>query len=157
MPQLKLKSTVTKRDVAVTPDLRVRLEELQQRQAEATAEPVAEVTAPVAEVTAEPVKAKPPGHVDPIAEVTAEPPKSGKQLTREANALQWGFLSANRHRVVTVYTLNGVKLVGRLLQFDQYTLLLQGPDGADSLIFKHAVTSIKRQTDQPTEPVEQTD
>ncbi len=111
--QLKLKSSVTRRDAgAINPDLKVRLEELQQHQA--------------AEVTAEPVKPdpeKPPKRFDP-------------------HALQSAFLAANLNRVVTVFTLNGIKLVGRLRQFDQYCILLEGPDGANSLIFKHAISTM---------------
>ncbi len=117
---LALKATITKRDqAAVNPDLKARLAELQQHQA-----------ADAAEVTAEPGK--------------PDPEPSGKQLKREASALQFSFLTANRNRVVTVFTSNGVRLVGKLRQFDQYCLLLEGHDGADSLIFKSAISTIKR-------------
>jgi RNA chaperone Hfq len=37
---------------------------------------------------------------------------------------------------------NGIKLTGKLKQFDQYTLLLQDADGIDSLIFKHAISTL---------------
>jgi host factor-I protein len=45
-------------------------------------------------------------------------------------------------RLVTVYLVNGIKLAGKVRQHDQYTLLLQGADGIDSLIFKHAISTV---------------
>jgi len=33
-------------------------------------------------------------------------------------------------------------LTGKVRQFDQYTLLLQQTDGIDSLIFKHAISTV---------------
>ncbi|MFO1433045.1 MAG: RNA chaperone Hfq [Candidatus Competibacteraceae bacterium] len=70
-----------------------------------------------------------------------EPPsqESGK---RPPPALQSAFLTDLQDRLVTVYLVNGIKLVGKVRQFDSYTLLLQGADGTDSLIFKHAISSI---------------
>lgn len=119
--QLKLKSSVTRRAAAaVNPDLKARLTELQHHAAEA---------ADNATPAAEPVK--------PDSGITE---KSQKRY--DPHALQSAFLTANRNRVVTVFTLNGVKLVGRLRQFDQYCILLEGPDGANSLIFKHAISTM---------------
>jgi len=46
-------------------------------------------------------------------------------------------------RTVTVYLISGIKLIGKPRQYDQYTLLLQGADGIDSLIFKHATSTIR--------------
>jgi len=43
---------------------------------------------------------------------------------------------------MTVYLISGIKLTGKLKQHDQHTLLLQGADGIDSLIFKHATSTI---------------
>ena len=41
-----------------------------------------------------------------------------------------------------MYLVSGIKLSGKVRQFDQYMLLLQGADGLDSLIFKHAISTI---------------
>jgi host factor-I protein len=61
---------------------------------------------------------------------------------RQPQELQTAFLSDMLDRMVTVYLVSGIKLTGTLKQFDQYTLLLQGADGIDSLIFKHATSTI---------------
>ena len=61
---------------------------------------------------------------------------------RQPQELQTAFLTDMLDRMVTVYLVSGIKLTGKLRQFDQYTLLLQGADGIDSLIFKHATSTI---------------
>ena len=61
---------------------------------------------------------------------------------RQPRELQTVFLTDRLDRMVTVYLVSGIKLTGKLRQFDQYTLLLQGADGIDSLIFKHATSTI---------------
>ena len=61
---------------------------------------------------------------------------------RQPQELQTAFLTDRLDRMVTVYLISGIKLSGKLKQFDQYTLLLQGADGIDSLIFKHATSTI---------------
>ena len=61
---------------------------------------------------------------------------------RQPQELQTAFLTNRLDRRVTVYRVNGIKLVGKLRQHDQYTLLLQGADGIDSLLFKHATSTI---------------
>ena len=65
--------------------------------------------------------------------------ESGK---RQPPALQSAFLADMQDRLVTVYLINGIKLIGKVRQFDSYTLLLQSADGIDSLIFKQAISSI---------------
>lgn len=118
-PAAKYRATVTKRTpAAVNPDLKARLAELQQHQAVELADN--------ATPAAEPIKPDP------------EPPPQ----RHDPHALQSAFLTANLNRVLTVFTLNGVKLIGRLRQFDQYCILLEGPDGLNSLIFKHAVSTM---------------
>ncbi len=76
------------------------------------------------------------------AATAIESEKSGKALKREAHALQSAFLAGNLGKPVTVFTINGLRLTGRLRQFDQFTLLLEGQDGIRSMIFKHAITTI---------------
>jgi host factor-I protein len=61
---------------------------------------------------------------------------------RQPQELQRVFLTDMKDRLVTVYLVNGIKLVGKVRQFDHYTLLLQGADGIESLIFKHAISTI---------------
>ena len=56
-------------------------------------------------------------------------------LGRAAVRKRW--VSVNQTSLVS-----GIKLTGKLRQFDQYTLLLQGADGIDSLIFKHAISTL---------------
>lgn len=56
--------------------------------------------------------------------------------------LQTAFLDGILNQLVTVYLVNGIRLTGKVSQHDQYTLLLQGADGIDSLIFKHAVSTL---------------
>lgn len=76
------------------------------------------------------------------AATAIEPEKSGKDLKREAHALQSAFLVGNLGKPVAVFTINGIKLVGKLRQFDQFTLLIEGQDGISSLVFKHAITTV---------------
>ena len=114
---LALKSTVIRRQAEpVPPDMAERLRQLQHHEA-----------AEVVQVTVTEL-------------VPPEQEKSGKQLKREAVAAQSAFLTGNLGRQVTVFTLNGVKLVGRLKQFDQFTLLLEGP--SPMLVFKHAISTV---------------
>ena len=61
---------------------------------------------------------------------------------RSPPELQEAFLTDLLDRLVTVYLVNGIKLTGKVRQFDPYTLLLQNMDGIDSLIFKHAISPI---------------
>jgi len=114
MPQsiLTLQAAVTRRTAAVQPELQARLADLQQQ----TAEP-------------EPTTTKP------------EPPPVQDRPKRGPHELQIEFLTANLGHPVTVFLMNGIKLVGKLRQFDVYTLLLSG-DAGDSLIFKHATSTI---------------
>ena len=61
---------------------------------------------------------------------------------RQPQELQTAFLTDMLDGMVTVYLVSGIKLSGKVRQFDQYTLLLQGADGLDSLIFKHAISTL---------------
>lgn len=116
---LALKSTVTRRPPADPVDQAERLLQAEHHEA---AENAAQTT------------------VDAATAIETE--TSGKDLKREANKLQTAFLSGNLGKPVTVFTINGIRLTGKLRQFDQFTLLLQGYDGIPSLVFKHAVTTV---------------
>lgn len=43
---------------------------------------------------------------------------------------------------LTVYLLNGVPLKGKVSSFDNFTFILEQPDGKQQLIYKHAVSTI---------------
>jgi len=116
---LALKATITKRPTAESVDQAERQLQAEYHQAAENAATTAQ-EAPTA---------------------TPEEPSS-KQLKREQNALQLQFLSAHLNRVVTIFTINGIRLVGRLKEFDQFTLLIEGQDGVSSMVFKHCVTTI---------------
>lgn len=65
-----------------------------------------------------------------------KPPK------RDPHGLQSAFLTGNLGKPVTVFTINGIRLTGKLRQFDQFTLLIEGQNGISSLVFKHAATTV---------------
>jgi len=81
--------------------------------------------------------------------------------------IQDGFLNlARREKItVTIYLVNGAKLLGRIKSFDKFSLLLE-TGAQDQLIFKHAISTIaqiRRSTGElrhhsvpPDPPVEQT-
>ncbi len=80
--------------------------------------------------------------------------------------IQDGFLNLARREktTVTIYLVNGAKLLGRIKSFDKFSLLLE-TGAQDQLIFKHAISTIAharrstgelRQTSLPADPPEQT-
>ncbi len=62
----------------------------------------------------------------------------------ERQNLQDVFLNTLRkeHTPVSIFLVNGIKLVGRIESFDQYMVLLKGHDQAVQAIFKHAISTI---------------
>ncbi len=58
--------------------------------------------------------------------------------------LQDTFLNTLRkeHTPVSIFLVNGIKLVGRIESFDQYMVLLKGHDQAVQAIFKHAISTV---------------
>lgn len=81
---------------------------------------------------------------------TAAPePAPVPKAKHDPHALQSAFLTGNLGKPVTVFTINGLQLTGKLKQFDQFTLLVQGADGLNSLLFKHAITTIIPASDVP--------
>jgi host factor-I protein len=62
----------------------------------------------------------------------------------ERQNLQDLFLNTLRkeHTPVSVFLVNGIKLVGRIESFDQYMVLLRGHDQAVQAIFKHAISTV---------------
>ena len=45
-------------------------------------------------------------------------------------------------RTVKVITINGFQLVGRVVGWDQFTLLVEDRDGRENLVYKSAVSTI---------------
>ncbi len=62
----------------------------------------------------------------------------------ERNSLQDQFLNNLRkeHTTVSMFLVNGIKLVGRIESFDQYMVLLRGHDAALQAVFKHAISTV---------------
>lgn len=62
----------------------------------------------------------------------------------ERQNLQDLFLNTLRkeHTPVSIFLVNGIKLVGRIESFDQYMVLLRGHDQAVQAIFKHAISTV---------------
>lgn len=76
---------------------------------------------------------------------------------KERQTLQEPFLNSLRkeHVPVSIFLVNGIKLVGRIESFDQYLILLKGNDNVTQAIFKHAISTVSpsRQIDiTPKEP-----
>jgi host factor-I protein len=61
---------------------------------------------------------------------------------RQPQELQTAFLDGILNQRVTVYLVNGIKLIGQVRQHDPFKLQLQDGDGIESLIFRHAISSI---------------
>ena len=57
--------------------------------------------------------------------------------------IQDGFLNTLRREktTVTVYLLNGAKLVGKIKSFDKFSILLES-GSQEQLVFKHAISTI---------------
>ncbi len=64
--------------------------------------------------------------------------------------IQDGFLNlARREKItVTIYLVNGAKLLGRIKSFDKFSVLLE-TGSHEQLIFKHAISTIS-QARRPT-------
>jgi host factor-I protein len=74
----------------------------------------------------------------------------------DKNNLQDAFLNTLRkeHMPVSVFLVNGIKLVGKIESFDQYMVLLRSHDHASQAIFKHAISTISpaKQVDLRAKP-----
>ena len=57
--------------------------------------------------------------------------------------IQDGFLNLARREktTVTIYLVNGAKLLGRIKSFDKFSLILES-SAHEQLIFKHAISTI---------------
>ena len=43
---------------------------------------------------------------------------------------------------VQIYLCNGVKLVGKILAQDEHAVVVNGKNGAENLVFRHAISTI---------------
>jgi len=70
-------------------------------------------------------------------------PEAAMENPREAVNIQNDFFNrARKDRArVTVFLINGKKLVGRIRAFDRFTVILDAGSG-DQMIFKHAIASV---------------
>lgn len=59
--------------------------------------------------------------------------------------IQDGFLNLARREkaTVTIYLINGAKLLGRIKSFDKFSLIVE-TGATDQLIFKHAISTISQ-------------
>ncbi len=64
-------------------------------------------------------------------------------MTKQVSNLQDIFLNTSRKDKldITVYLVNGVPIKGRVLSFDNFTLLLE-VDKKQNLIYKHAISTL---------------
>lgn len=73
-------------------------------------------------------------HVD----ATILPPHTPTQ----GEGMQQVFLDRVTGGEIEVFLTSGVRLTGRLIAHDRYTLVLQGQDGQLQLVYKHALSSL---------------
>jgi len=60
-----------------------------------------------------------------------------------SKSLQDKFLDGLAGNNCNIYLVNGIRLIGKLLDHDKYVLLLQGgKDSATQLVYKHAVSTV---------------
>ena len=59
--------------------------------------------------------------------------------------IQDGFLNLARREktTVTIYLVNGAKLLGRIKSFDKFSLILES-GAQEQLIFKHAISTVSQ-------------
>jgi host factor-I protein len=64
-------------------------------------------------------------------------------MTKQIKNLQDSFLNVSRKEKIalTIYLVNGVPIKGRVLSFDNFTILIE-VDKKQNLIYKHAVSTI---------------
>lgn len=64
-------------------------------------------------------------------------------MSINASDIQGDFLNAltREQKAVWVFLVNGIKLTGQLMAFDQYVLALQSPTGIQT-VFKSAVSTV---------------
>jgi len=48
-----------------------------------------------------------------------------------------------------IYLMNGFQLKGRVMGFDQFTVIIEGPEGRLQCVYKHAISTISPAVDLP--------
>jgi host factor-I protein len=83
------------------------------------------------------------------------PTKEGNGVEPPIQNVQDTFLNQIRreHVTVTLYLMNGIKLIGRIKSFDKFSVLLDAGQ-QEMLIFKHAIStvSVPRPTPEVRKP-----
>jgi len=71
-------------------------------------------------------------------------------MPKQTKNLQDSFLNAARKEKIeiTIYLMNGVPIKGRVISFDNFTILIE-VDKKQNLIYKHAVSTV-----MPLKPVQ---
>ncbi|HYQ91592.1 MAG TPA: RNA chaperone Hfq, partial [Candidatus Competibacteraceae bacterium] len=139
-PTVALKAIVTRRQAEPVPsDMAERLQQLQHHEA-AEADTAAGASTFTEPAQAQDLEPAPEPEGSPVPELEKSRKQRKRDERREASAVQSAFLAGNLGKSITVFTINGVRLTGRLKQFDQYCVLLEGP--APMLLFKHMISTI---------------
>ncbi|RMG56444.1 MAG: RNA chaperone Hfq [Acidobacteria bacterium] len=75
--------------------------------------------------------------------INLESTKGGSGVEISTQSVQDSFLNHIRreHVTVTLYLMNGIKLIGRIKSFDKFCVLLDAGQ-QDMLIFKHAISTV---------------
>jgi host factor-I protein len=63
-------------------------------------------------------------------------------MSNNVQTLQGPFLNAIRaqHIGVAIYLINGIKMKGQIVSFDQYSVVIRS--GVDHMVYKHAITTV---------------
>jgi host factor-I protein len=79
-----------------------------------------------------------------VTAVTKAASQEVNMSEKDRQNLQDQFLNALRkeHMPVSVFLVNGIKLVGKIESFDQYMVMLKGHDNVSQAIFKHAISTV---------------
>jgi host factor-I protein len=63
--------------------------------------------------------------------------KKQEQSLQDRKLLEWKYLN----KQVTIFLMNGVPVKGQIVEYDYYTVLI-ADKGKESLIYKHAISTI---------------
>lgn len=79
-----------------------------------------------------------------VATISMRLPADALDLSAPAGGegLQQNFLDKAVGADVVAFLVNGVRLGGRLVAHDRFTLLLEGPNATTQLVYKHALSSV---------------
>jgi host factor-I protein len=74
-----------------------------------------------------------------------------REMRTADQQIQGDFLNAlaKEHVPVSVFLVNGIRLVGYIQSFDQYVLMLNSATGMQT-IYKHAISTVQEDTGKPS-------